>query len=62
MLMMEEKIMLSFDYAQNWEIPRFQKQPGEMYFLCKQKVDLFGITDETSDFQHDHQMLNQFTT
>ena len=43
--------MMSLDWAQNWELPRYQKQPGEIYFLQKQKVGLFGITDESIDAQ-----------
>jgi len=46
-----KNVMMSLDWAQNWELPRYQKQPGEIYFLQKQKVGLFGITDESIDAQ-----------
>lgn len=39
------------DWGQNWDVPRYQKQPGELYFLSRQKVGSFGVTDEGSDLQ-----------
>lgn len=47
----EDFMCLSFDWGQNWEIPRYAKQPGELYFLSRQRVGIFGITDEKSDVQ-----------
>ena len=42
---------ISFDWGQNWDIPRFNKQPGELYFLPRQKVGIFGVNDEGLDIQ-----------
>lgn len=42
---------LSFDWAQNYELPKFIKQPGELYFFSRQKVGIFGITNEKPDAQ-----------
>lgn len=44
-------LCLSFDWGQNWEIPRFTKHPGELYFLSRQRVGLFGVTNEKTDHQ-----------
>jgi len=44
-------LCISIDWAQNWEIPRYNKQPGEIFFMSRQKIGLFGITDERTDIQ-----------
>jgi len=48
----EELKCISIDWGQNWDLPRFSKQPGELYFLQKEKVGIFGVTDEGLDVQH----------
>jgi len=47
----QSKLMLSFDWAQNWELEKYLKQFGDFYFMHKQKVGLFGITNEATDLQ-----------
>jgi len=42
---------LSFDWGQNWDIPRYLKHPGELYFLSRQRVGLFCITNEKKGAQ-----------
>lgn len=44
-------LMLSFDWAQDLMIPQYSKQPGELFFLPRQRVGLFGICNENIDVQ-----------
>jgi len=46
-------IVLSFDYAQNVDIPHLSQQPGFFYFASLKKAYQFGIVDEELD-QHYH--------
>jgi len=41
-----------FDYAEKVRIPNFLNQPKQLYFKSGLKVDLFGIANNTSGFQH----------
>jgi len=43
--------VLSFDWAKNWEIPHYFNQPSDLYFLSRQKIGVFGITNESSNEQ-----------
>jgi hypothetical protein len=47
----EDFLCLSFDWAQNWDLPKYNKHPGELYFLSRQRVGIFGINDEKTDTQ-----------
>jgi len=38
--------MISFDWAKNWEIPKFKKVPNKLYFLPRQNIGVFGVIDE----------------
>ena len=49
----ERPVVLSFDYAQNVEIPHLSQQPGFFYFASLKKAYQFGIVDEELD-QHYH--------
>jgi hypothetical protein len=45
-------IVLSFDYAQNVEIPHLSQQPGLFYFSSLKKAYQFGVVDEELDEHH----------
>ena len=40
-------IHCTFDYAQDILLPYFHEQPGQLYFLSRYKLSLFGIACET---------------
>ncbi|CAG8451856.1 7339_t:CDS:10 [Scutellospora calospora] len=41
----------SFDWSQNIQVPHFDQQPSQMYFLTAHKVHLFGIQNEANGEQ-----------
>jgi len=41
----------SFDYSQNLVLPQKSNQPGPFYFFSLRNYYLFGITDESSNYQ-----------
>jgi len=45
-------IHVSFDYAQQIQVPNLPQQPGPLYFLVPYKVGLFGIMNDTLRVQH----------
>ena len=53
---------LSFDFAQNIAYPYNPLQPGPLYFLCPQKVHLFGICCEAIPRQVNYLIDEAFYT
>jgi len=43
--------VIDFDWAKNWELPKYLNQPGDLYFLSCQKIGIFAINNEGSDDQ-----------
>jgi hypothetical protein len=48
----ERPIVLSFDYAQNAELPHFVDQPASFYFWSLKKVYQFGVDEEFDSHIH----------
>jgi len=43
--------VISFDWAKNWEVPKYLDHPGDLYFLSRQKIGLFGVNNEGTNIQ-----------
>lgn len=49
----DDLLVLSIDFAQDKLLPMFNKeQPADIYFMQKQKVALFSITEENTGNHH----------
>lgn len=44
--------VLSFDYAENISLPNKVQEPGIFYFKARRKVELFGVSNEKTNIQH----------
>lgn len=44
----ENKAVISMDYAENIMLPVLQETPGAFYFKTRRKIDIFGVTNEAN--------------
>lgn len=47
----KDVVHYSFDYAQQMHIPNLPQQPGPIYFLTPFKIGLFGVMNDTFNYQ-----------